>query len=91
MRITVVAALALVAGPAFAQITDPPSTSRSRDAAGSTRTATYVGGSDCMGLWEPATHMTKQEWQRTCQRVQGRLQEIRQIETETKAPPASKK
>jgi hypothetical protein len=23
----------------------------------------------CMDDWEPATHMTKQEWRRTCQRV----------------------
>ena len=28
---------------------------------------------DCMRLWEPATHMTKQEWSRTCRRVQSRL------------------
>jgi hypothetical protein len=23
----------------------------------------------CLGDWEPATHMTKQEWRRTCERV----------------------
>jgi hypothetical protein len=28
---------------------------------------------DCMGFWDPATHMTKQQWRATCQRVQGRL------------------
>ena len=21
---------------------------------------------DCMAIWEPATHMTKQQWRRTC-------------------------
>jgi hypothetical protein len=21
---------------------------------------------DCMNIWEPATHMTKRQWQRTC-------------------------
>lgn len=21
---------------------------------------------DCMAIWEPATHMTKKQWQRTC-------------------------
>lgn len=28
---------------------------------------------DCMGFWEPATHMTKQEWKGACQRTIGRL------------------
>jgi hypothetical protein len=31
---------------------------------------------DCMRLWEPATHMTKQEWSRTCRRVQSRLNAV---------------
>jgi hypothetical protein len=28
---------------------------------------------DCMGFWEPATHMSKQEWKAACQRTLGRL------------------
>lgn len=28
---------------------------------------------DCMGFWELATHMTKQEWKGACQRTIGRL------------------
>jgi hypothetical protein len=31
---------------------------------------------DCMRLWEPATHMTKEEWSRTCRRVQSRLDAV---------------
>ena len=31
------------------------------------------GLADCMGFWEPATHMTKQEWKAACQRTIGRL------------------
>ena len=31
---------------------------------------------DCMKLWEPATHMSKADWQRTCRRVQGRLDQV---------------
>ena len=31
---------------------------------------------DCMRLWEPATHMTKPEWSRTCRRVQSRLNQV---------------
>jgi hypothetical protein len=29
-----------------------------------------------MKLWEPATHMSKADWQRTCRRVQGRLNQV---------------
>jgi hypothetical protein len=28
---------------------------------------------DCMQMWDSGTHMTKQEWLRTCRRVQTRL------------------
>jgi len=31
---------------------------------------------DCMKLWEPATHMSRADWQRTCRRVQGRLDQV---------------
>ena len=31
---------------------------------------------DCMRLWDKATHMTKQEWSRTCRRVQSRLNQV---------------
>jgi len=31
---------------------------------------------DCMKIWEPATHMSKADWQRTCRRVQGRLDQV---------------
>jgi hypothetical protein len=31
---------------------------------------------DCMRLWEPATHMTREEWSRTCRRVQNRLNAV---------------
>lgn len=26
---------------------------------------------DCMAMWEPATHMTRQDWRRTCRRTLG--------------------
>jgi hypothetical protein len=31
---------------------------------------------DCERIWDAGTHMTKQEWSRTCRRVQTRLQRI---------------
>lgn len=30
--------------------------------------------SDCMGFWEPATHMSKSEWKAACQRTLSRIQ-----------------
>jgi hypothetical protein len=29
---------------------------------------------DCMGFWEPATHMTKAEWRAACMRTINRIQ-----------------
>jgi hypothetical protein len=29
---------------------------------------------DCMGFWEPATHMTKAEWRAACKRTLNRIQ-----------------
>jgi hypothetical protein len=31
---------------------------------------------DCMRLWDAATHMTKQQWARTCERIQTRLENL---------------
>lgn len=32
---------------------------------------------ECLRLWDKATHMTKQEWARTCKRVQSRLDNLK--------------
>jgi hypothetical protein len=82
MRIALVAALILATGPALAQT---PDTSRDR------RVATNSQPADCMALWDPTTHMSKQDWARSCERVQGRLKEIRQIEGRTSRPPTGNK
>jgi hypothetical protein len=31
---------------------------------------------DCMKIWEPAHHMTRVEWSRTCRRVEGRVEKL---------------
>jgi hypothetical protein len=31
---------------------------------------------DCMGFWDAATHMSKQEWRAACERIQHRLDNI---------------
>jgi hypothetical protein len=32
---------------------------------------------DCVRMWDSGTHMTKQEWARTCKRVQTRLDNLK--------------
>jgi hypothetical protein len=32
---------------------------------------------DCMQMWDSGTHMTKQQWSRTCKRVQTRLENLK--------------
>jgi len=32
---------------------------------------------DCMGFWDRMTHMTKVEWRRACQRVERRLESLK--------------
>jgi hypothetical protein len=32
---------------------------------------------DCVQMWDSGTHMTKQEWARTCKRVQSRLDNLK--------------
>jgi hypothetical protein len=40
------------------------------------KNAANVEYEDCMRLWEPGTHMSKQEWSTTCRRVQSRLNQV---------------
>ena len=35
------------------------------------------GIAECMRLWDAATHMTRQEWARTCRRIQSRLENLK--------------
>jgi hypothetical protein len=35
-----------------------------------------IAVADCMQMWDSGTHMTKQEWSRTCTRVQTRLDSL---------------
>jgi hypothetical protein len=57
-----------------AAIADPAPTTADKAAASDSITtgSVYVEPTadqrmaDCMAIWEPATHMTKQQWRRTC-------------------------
>ena len=69
-----IAALA-IAGPVHAR-SGTTSTDSGQDAAADSLTTGSITTDlaakrkkqfdDCMAIWEPATHMTKQQWQRTC-------------------------
>jgi hypothetical protein len=80
----VVASLALLAGgsPAPAQ-TDTQSKSAPGASTSSISTPAQATASpnsamaDCMHLWDKGTHMTKEQWARTCKRIQTRLDNLK--------------
>ena len=88
MRTAIVTAiaLALCTGPAVAQPAPAVSPSASKKPA-NTATKGPVGRAvketpdsgmaECMRLWDAQTHMSKQEWSRTCQRIQSRLENLK--------------
>jgi hypothetical protein len=53
-----------------------PSTGGPSPAAESARQKHDAAVGNCMKLWDSATHMTKQQWRRTCHRVQDRLRQL---------------
>jgi len=81
-RMIIVASLLVAsAGLAFAQVVPPsPAAPGSLPKPGQTisaeKNARDAAVADCEQMWDRGTHMTKQEWSRTCRRVQDRLQQI---------------
>jgi hypothetical protein len=76
VRLMLMATLTLIANVVTAQAAP---NSQVSDAASSNKPVN-VSSSECNNLWDPTTHMSKQQWARACVRVQGRLQEIQAIE-----------
>ena len=33
----------------------------------------------CLEIWDPATHMTRREWDRACRRVAERLKDVQDV------------
>jgi hypothetical protein len=76
MRIAVASvALVLSLGAAFAQGAEAPASDRSKARAGTQ--AADDGVPECMRLWDAKTHMSRQEWARTCKRIQTRLDNLK--------------
>ena len=86
MRIVGVMFLSLVlgAGAALAQAGAPPPAApippAKAAAPGDDKPAAKARAkqniAECMGMWDAATHMTKQQWARTCERIQTRLENL---------------
>jgi hypothetical protein len=80
MRLTIIFALLLGTGAklAFAQTVPPsaPTTGAqpSRATIVTEKKADEAAVADCEQMWDPGTHMSRQDWSRTCRRVQDRLQ-----------------
>ena len=76
MRITVaLVALVLSLGTAFAQGPAAPASDKSK--ARASKQAADDGVQECMRLWDAKTHMSRQEWARTCKRIQTRLENLK--------------
>ena len=64
-------------------LADPGTSATANNPAATTPSATTTTGSinldpspeqrmkDCMAIWDPGTHMTKQQWRRTCKTTLG--------------------
>lgn len=93
MRILIAASLALATsvGATLAQTSSVPSGPTSTppgraatvkpvtpaEAARAAKVAVAESIAECMRLWDKGTHMTKQEWASTCQRIQSRLENLK--------------
>lgn len=45
---------------------------------------------ECMAIWEPATHMTKEEWRRTCRRTLDRANASANVDLLAEPPEGRK-
>ena len=78
-----IAGALLVSATALADPATIAAANNPADTTPSTATATTTTGSinldpspeqrmkDCMAIWDPGTHMTKQQWRRTCKTTLG--------------------
>jgi hypothetical protein len=73
------AALYLSAGAGLAEVAvapKPDTDPRTAIAQPTRQSAHDTAITDCEGMWDRGTHMTKHDWSLTCRRVQNRLQQL---------------
>ena len=72
-------ALCLSTGTAFAEIAvvpRPTANPRSSAVEPIKHSVHETAITDCEGMWDRGTHMSKRDWSQTCRRVQNRLQQL---------------
>jgi len=62
------------AAPAFSMASSAPV--QGRETVSARESAFKAAVADCERMWDRGTRMTKQEWSRTCRRVQDRLEQL---------------
>jgi hypothetical protein len=70
---------ALSAGSALAQVVPAPvakPTDTQKNSDSLKQGEELKALADCEQLWEPATHMSRQDWTRTCRRVHERFRQL---------------
>jgi hypothetical protein len=77
MRLLMIATLLLITGGehVFAEVAAPARAAAS-PAPASQEATDRSAVANCVQMWDRGTHMTKQQWLRTCKRVQNRLQQL---------------
>ena len=81
MRSLIIAALLVVTGAGYvsAEVAVPsrPSASAALPSSKAAEKSAHESGvANCVQMWDRGTHMTEQQWLRTCKRVQDRLQHL---------------
>jgi hypothetical protein len=88
MRIVGITFLSLVLGagavlaqagapPPSASTATPPKAAAPGDEKTTAKARAKENVAECMRMWDAATHMTKQQWAQTCERIQIRLENLR--------------
>ncbi len=80
MRSFIIVALLLGAGGGYAsaEVPLPPSPAARSvpSSAAAIRVEHEAAIANCVQMWDRGTHMTEQQWLRTCRRVQDRLKQL---------------
>jgi len=72
--VVVILSLGLGAGSVLAQGASPPPATGAEIKSVKARAKENIA--ECVKMWDAGTHMTKQQWARTCERIQSRLESL---------------
>ena len=71
--VAIILSLGLGAGAVLAQGASPPPAT---GAVKSVKARAKENIAECVRMWDAGTHMSKQQWARTCERIQSRLESL---------------